>query len=1330
MASEIDLVRIHRDSEASEPSLLADMGANSLKNEGTPVLNVPEKGTGATDEVKGKEGDEEGEEKKKDEAPPKKVSFRQLYRYITWKDRLLLLLGCLGSIALGASMPVFSIVFGELLDSFGSTEAEMVDNVRKYAVYVIYVGAGAFVAAWLGQACFMIVAENNARRIRAAYMQSVLSQEIAWFDTQKAGAITTRLASDSRMIQDATGEKVGMILQQVAMLVTGMSIGFVFGWQLALVILAVTPLMAIVGAVFTKVMTDMTEVSQQHYAKAGGIASETLGAMRTVASFSQEESHLQQYVVFLKDAMAKGMKKSLAISMSLGMTLFVMFGSYGLALWYGGKLVSDQTHNSYTGAPWTAGDVMGTFFAVLMGAMALGQAAPHFPTVVSGQVAAANVFEIIDRQSAINSLSDKGKKLKKVEGRIELKNVTFAYQGRERKVLTDFNLSIQPGEKVALVGASGCGKSTIVSLLERYYDPTEGVILVDGEPLTTLNVTWWRQQLGLVSQEPLLFATTIVENIKYGNAEATMQEVEAAARAANAHGFISQLKDGYNTMVGEEGRLLSGGQKQRIAIARAMLKSPSVLLLDEATSALDNENEAVVQKALEQVMKGRTTLMIAHRLSTVRDADRIIVLSEGGIQEMGRHEELMQKRGIYWEMVQTQERLKDQQAVALESKHAPTDSEHPHNDNVSSASSSIASSPLELKKQPSLSNTNTNTTTNTNDTVIDINTDTTNKAKSKDGKDEEKKRAPEKLSIPWTRLFYFNKPEWGSIFIGFVGGLASGASWPLWSLMFAKIVAVLFITDYGKMRDEIAVYAGGFAAIGFGLFVATVLRMGLIGIAGEKMTARLRELLFRTLLRQEVGWFDQPENTSGVLVTRLANDASAVQALTGERLGQLSEIAGMMGVGLGLAFSAGWKMSLVVLAVAPLMAFAGLIQMQMTVGFSGKIKELLESLGQRAQESITHIRTVAAFTGEATVMKNFNELLDKNSALGIKNGHTSGIGMGVSQIIIFASYGLAFWYGSVLVEDGEMTLEDVLQVFFAILMIAMGIGQVGQMSPDFGKATHAANDIFKLIDRQSKIDPMSADGQVVKLQEGGIQLSHIEFEYPTRPGVKVFEDFSLSVPARSSVALVGGSGSGKSTVIALLQRFYDPMGASQILVDGSDIKRVNIRNYRSQIGTVGQEPVLFSGSIRENILYGRPEATEAEMVDAAKAAYIHDVIMKLPEQYDTNIGAKGLSLSGGQKQRIAIARAIIRKPALLLLDEATSALDSASEDEVQRALDSIMVGRTTVMVAHRLSTVRKADYIVVMDQGRVVEGPASHETLMEKNGVYASLVRQNIEKMK
>ncbi|KAI8928866.1 P-loop containing nucleoside triphosphate hydrolase protein [Entophlyctis helioformis] len=463
--------------------------------------------------------------------------------------------------------------------------------------------------------------------------------------------------ADTALIQEGLSDKVGLILQFSAAFVSGFVIGFVKGWKLALVLCCVFPVLAGAAVVLSKILAGGSTEEQAAYASAGGVAQQVLSSMRTVVAFGGEARESDRYNKHLDEAERFGIRKALFNGMGVGFIQGVIFLVYALAFYYGNTLIPNDMNG---------GQVLNVFFAIIIGAFSLGNATPHLSAIGTAQGAAFKIFETIDRVSPIDPLSANGAKPQKVDGNIEFKNIDFHYPSRtDVPILKNFNLTVSSGQTVALVGASGSGKSTIVKLVERFYDPVNGIVTLDGQNVKDLNVAWLRQQIGIVSQEPTLFDTSIRQNILYGLRDdgegldkAKLDEmVKNACVMANAWEFISKLPNGVDTNVGEAGSMLSGGQKQRIAIARAIIKDPRILLLDEATSALDTESERIVQAALERASQNRTTIVIAHRLSTVKNADQIVVMSQGVVVETGTHESLIADRGYYYELVEAQ-RLK------------------------------------------------------------------------------------------------------------------------------------------------------------------------------------------------------------------------------------------------------------------------------------------------------------------------------------------------------------------------------------------------------------------------------------------------------------------------------------------------------------------------------------------------------------------------------------------------------------------------------------------------------------------------------------------------
>eukprot|EP00192_Tetraselmis_astigmatica_P000802 CAMPEP_0117691884 /NCGR_PEP_ID=MMETSP0804-20121206/25998_1 /TAXON_ID=1074897 /ORGANISM="Tetraselmis astigmatica, Strain CCMP880" /LENGTH=1263 /DNA_ID=CAMNT_0005505227 /DNA_START=142 /DNA_END=3933 /DNA_ORIENTATION=+ len=1239
---------------------------------------------------------------KKDKIQPS-VPYRKLFRYATAWDWLYIVLGTIGGLGNGAALPIWAVLFGDLVNTFGASPDGFMDEIIKLSMSFFYLALGSFVASYMQMAMWMWVGSRQARAIRIRFLKSVLDQDIQFFDTDSStGSLLTGMNEDSVMLEQSMGEKVGTFIFNMGMFASGLTVAFIYGWDLTLIMLAILPLLGGSVALLFKIMNETTEKSQEAYSEANTIAQQALSSIRTVYSFNAEAMTKKAYTSKLDVPEKMGLKQSLWMGVVLGSFQFIMFGAYAAALWYAAWRVRAGTYDG--------GRVMTVFFSALIGGFSVGQASPSISAFQSGCTAGARLFSVIDRVPAIDPKA-KGKKIKDLKGEVSLQNVSFAYPSRpELKVFNGITLTAKAGTTVALVGQSGSGKSTIVSLVERFYDPISGTVCLDGVPLTELDLTWLRDQVGLVSQEPTLFATTIYDNIAYGRPGATEEEVYNAARSSNAHDFISSLPKGYKTTVGEGGVQLSGGQKQRVAIARALLKDPKVLLLDEATSALDAQSERLVQDALEKLMSGRTTLVVAHRLSTIRNANHICVLNDGILVEEGSHSHLLQNpNGAYAQLVALQQ-----------TSHSADDLSGP-----SMGSAAFA----EAQAQDPQDSVTHHLDNDHSDEHKDVGAYCCGlfKKNKKQVNDEENPADSDESAHTKApgmgRLLALNSKEWPLLVVGILGSAGLGCTMPLFAVALSSIIAVFFEPDPVKQKQAADLWSLIFAMVGVGSFLCTLAQQACFGIMGSRLATRVRTLLFDTMLKQEVGWFDRDENNSGALTGTLGTDAALVRGAVGDTMGLMVQNLFTFGAGFTIAFINGWQMTLVILGAVPLIVFAGLIQAKIGTGFSeGASKETADA-DQIATEAFRNIRVVQAFNLQDSVEGLWEQFSTADAVGKAKRAHVTGIGFGFSQFAMFGIYGLAFWYGGTRVVAGQMDLEQMLKVFFAVLMGAMGAGNAQMAFPNADKAGAAVKRVFAIVDRIPKINPNSETTPPKAGMEGSISLESVRFVYPSRPNVTVLHKMDLEVETGKMVALVGESGSGKSTIVGLVERFYDALGGA-VRIDGIDLRQLPLAWVRDHIGLVSQEPTLFALTVKENIILGRPNATDEEVKAAAAAANAAGFIERLPEGYDTYVGERGVQLSGGQKQRVAIARAVLKDPRVLLLDEATSALDAESERLVQDALEKLMQGRTTIVVAHRLSTIRRADTIAVMNKGQIVEQGTHDELLTTKpDGAYARLIR-------
>ncbi|XP_042060312.1 ABC transporter B family member 11-like isoform X1 [Salvia splendens] len=1228
-------------------------------------------------------------------------------------DKVLMLVGTVGAIGHGLSVPLMALIFGSLVNAFEQSQTKnTVPMVSEVSLEFVYLALGCGLASFLQVSCWTITGERQSARIRRLYLQAILRQDIAYFDEKvSTGEIIEKMSSDTNLIHDAIGEKAGKFVQVVTTLLGGFVVAFAKGWLLALVMFSVLPLTVMSSVVIYSLGFKINSLAQKARNDAANVVHQTFGCIRTVASFNGEKQAVASYKKFLASSYKFDMFAVLSGGSEFGFHMFTMFCTYAMAVWFGAKMI---IHNGYTG-----GEVYTVLLAMIMGSSSLGHVSRPLAAFAAGKAAALSMFETINRTLSIDAYDTRGKILNDIRGDIELKCVTFSYPTRPKELIFDsFSLFIPNGTTVALVGQSGSGKSTIISLIERFYDPVLGEVLIDGTDLREFKLKWIRSKIGLVSQEPLLFNASIKENIAYGKDEATSDQIRAAADLANAKDFIDMLPQGMDTVVGERGVQLSGGQKQRVAIARAIIKDPRILLLDEATSALDGDSERVVQEALEKIKMNRTTVIVAHRLSTIRNANLIVVLHQGKLVEKGTHAELLKDpQGMYSNLICSQEvnnKLEqniDDRYITCATRFGLESSRSLGMASSSPGSLSISSSKTALDVKSSFS------------------TDTS-------------EYHPE---VSLYRLAHLNKPEALVLIAGAVVAVITGAILPVFGLLTSIMIKTFFeLPD--KMRKDSEFWALMFLILGIVALVAYSLRSYLFGVAGNKLIKRIREMCFEKLVSMEIEWFDMAKNSSGVISARLSTDAAMIRALVGDALAQIvQEIASLL-VGFAIAFEACWQLALIVGAMMPLLGLNTYVQMKSAKGFIKEAKLMNERASQVANDAVGNMRTVASFCAQEKIMEIYKEKCEGPASSGTKPGLIGGIGFGASMCFLYLVYAASFYAGGRLVEDGKTTTANVFcvrlhgsvsshcahlhnavlantQVFFVLSMVATAISTWSAMAPDSGKAKAAAASIFAILDGKSKLDPRHESGITLENIDGEIEFRHVYFSYPSRPDIQILKDLSLTVSSRKMVGLVGESGSGKSTVISLLQRFYE-YDSGHITLDGIEIHKLQLKWLRQQMGLVNQEPVLFNDTIRANIAYGKGESpTEAEIIAAAKSANAHEFISGLNQGYDTVVGERGVHLSGGQKQRVAIARAIIKKPKILLLDEATSALDAESEKIVQEALDRVMVNRSTIVVAHRLSTIRGADSIAVFKNGCIVE-KGNHQSLINiKDGYYSSLVK-------
>ncbi|XP_026443149.1 ABC transporter B family member 20-like [Papaver somniferum] len=1333
------------------------------------------------------------------EPPPAAVPFSSLFAHADTFDWFLMVIGSLAAAAHGTALVVYLHFFGKvihLLNFKGNTQNSDVlfQEFTQYALYIIYIAVAVFAAAWIEVSCWILTGERQTAVIRSKYVQVLLNQDMSFFDTYgNNGDIVSQVLSDVLLIQSALSEKVGNYIHNMATFFGGLVIAVINCWQIALLTLATGPFIVAAGGISNIFLHRLAENIQDAYAEAASIAEQAISYVRTLYAFTNETLAKYSYATSLQATLRYGILISLVQGLGLGFTYGLAICSCALQLWVGRFLL--KSHKKQ-------GDqILIALFSVILSGLGLNQAATNFYAFEQGRIAAYRLYEMISRSTS--SVNQEGNTLASVQGTIEFRNVYFSYLSRpEIPILSGFFLTVPARKTVALVGRNGSGKSSIIPLMERFYDPTLGEVLLDGENIKNLKVEWLRSQIGLVTQEPALLSLSIRDNIAYGRSGATFDEIEEAAKIAHVHSFISSLEKGYETQVGRAGLALTEEQKIKLSVARAVLSNPSILLLDEVTGGLDFEAEKAVQEALDVLMLGRSTIIIARQLSFIKNADYIAVMEEGQLVEMGTHDELLTLNGLYTELLRCEEAAKLPKRTPMRNRETTASQ---NEKDISSDHISQESSSPRMSKSPSLQRAHgahafwgSDATFNSQElpklqsppseqvSENGMPLASTDEAHSVKGQDSFEMRLPElpKLDIPSAkqqfstgpdpespispllvsdpenelshsknfsqqlssfdddipvkqkyvkdtqlqkppslrRLAELSFPEWLYALLGSSGAAIFGSFNPLLAYLLA-LVMVAYYRDTGHhQRYEVDKWCLFIVGMGIITVVANFLQHFYFGIMGEKMTERVRRMMFSAMLRSEVGWFDEEDNSADNLSMRLANDATFVRAAFSNRLSIFIQDSTAVAVALLVGMLLEWRIALVALATLPVLIISAIAQKLWLAGFSRGIQEMHRKASLVLEDSVRNIYTVVAFCAGNKVMELYRLQLVKIFKQSFLHGMAIGFAFGFSQFLLFACNALLLWYTAISVKNGRLDLPTGLKEYIVFSFTTFALVEPFGLAPYILKRRKSLASVFEIIDRSPKIDPDDNTGLKPPNVYGSIELKNVDFYYPSRPEIMILSNFSLKISGGQTIAVVGVSGSGKSSIISLMERFYDPV-AGQVLLDGRDLKLFNLRWLRNHMGLIQQEPIIFSTTIRENIIYARHNATEAEMKEAARIANAHHFISSFPHGYDTHVGMRGVDLTPGQKQRIAIARVVLKNAPILLLDEASSSIESESSRVVQEALDTLVMGnKTTILIAHRAAMMRHVDNIVVLNGGKIVE-QGTHDNLVSSNGLYVRLMQ-------
>ncbi|GAB3419222.1 ABC transporter ATP-binding protein [Flindersiella endophytica] len=1096
----------------------------------------------------------------------------------------------------------------------------------------------------------------------------------------RTGQVVSRTISDVTAVQRAL--QVGMVTTNLLMFVVSLVVMAVLSPLLTIVALVTLPLLYFAARRGSRVLFPSFWDYSHRTGELAGVIEAAVTGVRVVKGFGQEQREQEKLEAAATELYGAGIRRTRFASRFVPTYNAIPALGQICVLALGGWLAlrGEITIGTFL--------AFATYLASMVGPVVgfVGQ----LEFLQQAQAALLRIFELVDARPTITDRAD-ARPAPDGSLSIELDHVTFGYDDGH-PVLRGVSLRVEPGETLALVGGTGSGKSTVALLLARFHDPQSGVVRIGGQDVRELSLVSLRKRLGMVFEESFLFSDTLGKNIAFGRPDATSEEIIDAARAAEADRFIRNLPDGYYTEIGERGLTLSGGQRQRVALARALLLHPPILVLDDATSAVDAGIEAEIHATMRQVMHGRTTLLIAHRRSTLHLADRIAVLHHGEVVDVGTHEELLARCARYRLLLSGHDEEIEGESSASVSASAPelTASlwEHAPPEEGTGAFGTVGLPPEKAQLVA---------------------------------------RLPPLTETPGVSISEARQPDTDfqmrRLWRPFRAGLL--LTMGLIVLDAACQLAVPWLArhgvDQGVQAHDTAVLFG-LSALAFGTVVLDwgVRRWQVLvtGRTGERMLFWLRVKMYAHLQRLGLDYYEREQ--AGRLMTRMTTDIDSLTTFIQTGFGQAAvAVLSFFGV-LGVMFAIDPGVTLALFATIPCFVVVVLIYRRYSNRAYELARDKLSLVNANLQENVAGIRVTQAYCREGRNIAKFERLARDHYDARMRSQTYLAVFFSFIEFANELAVAIVLGVGAWRVADGSLTAGGITAFLLYIALLFSPIQQMSQVLDGYQRAAVGVRRISELLCTPTST-PVAAAPVPAGALSGSLSFSGVRFRYGGADAEEALRGIDLRIAPGENVAVVGETGAGKSTLLKLLARFYDPT-AGAVLVDGVDLRTLDLSGYRRQLGLVPQEAYLFSGSVRDAIAYGRPSASDAEVEQAARSVGAHPMIATLRYGYRHPVGERGQTLSAGQRQLLALARAQLVDPAILLLDEATAALDLATEAAVAAATQRLIRRRTTLVIAHRLTTAQQADRILVLDGGQVIE-TGTHDDLLAADGRYASLWR-------